>query len=130
MSTLPRDPSNAADAEYHAAMPVVSYEHEFEQVVHEFGRAAEALGVERPSETELRDLCLQIAAFTAVLFPGEIAFKVKNDPEFPDDLYLVFEVAATGDLDQIMARSREWHLTAHRTAGRCADLFCLSLDAR
>ncbi len=128
MSTLPRGPSEAADAHYPAIVPVGLRQHEYDQVVHEFESAADTLGVERPQETPLRDLCQQVVAFTSVLFPGEITLKVKNDPEGADDLYFVIDVVATGSLDEFIARSNEWHLGLRRIAGNYTDLFCLSFD--
>lgn len=97
-------------------------------MVHEFVSAAERLGIERLQETQLRELYRQIVAFTLVLFPGEVTVKVKNDPEVADDLYFVFDVIATGSVDEVVARSRDWHLTLHRVAGIRADLFCLAFD--
>lgn len=130
MSTLPHDPS-AAVAEHKS--PVISaarYQHNFDKAVHDFEIAAEELLIERPSAAELRDLCGQVAAICDHLFPGELAVEVRRDAEIPDDLYFVFSVGATGDVDEIMARNNEWQLRVRRSIGGRADLFCLSFDVR
>lgn len=128
MSILPRGSSGAAA--YQAAVSVVLPGGTIREAVDAFVCAAEALGIERPSEAELFDFCRQVADFTATLFPGEIAVAIKNDPEASDDLYFVFRVAVNGNLDDLMARSREWHLATRETARRWSDLFCLSFDVR
>ena len=128
MSTLPRGSHNAVDTPYQAAVPLAPFPLDYEPAVREFERAAKALSSGPPSEDELRHFCRQIAALTADLFPGEIAVKVKNDPELAGDLYIVFHVATASNLEEIMTRSREWYLSVRGLAGRWSDMFCLSFD--
>lgn len=128
MSTLPRGSDPAADASYQAAVRVAHLPLDYDAAVREFEQAAKALSIEPPSDYELRHLCQQVAAISADLFPGEIAVKIKNDPELADDLYIVFHVATASNLEEMMARSREWHLSVHGLAGRWSDMFCLSFD--
>ena len=104
--------------------------HQFDDVVGEFIAAAEEMGVSRPSELELRSLCRQVARFTSEMFPGGLTVHFERDWEIPLDIYFVFDAIAPGDHDAIMTRTREWHLAVHQLAGRHADLFCLSTDAR
>ena len=82
MSTLPRDPVDAAPAGAQAT--VLPARRDLEQAVREFGVAAERLGTSRPVAEELNDLCHHVAAFTAELFPGEMRVQIKNDPEIPE----------------------------------------------
>lgn len=102
MSALPRDPTDSANAEGHAA--VLPARFDVEQFVNEFRAASVVLSVSAPPPEELSRLCRQVAALTAELFPGEPRIRVKNDPEIPDDLYFLFSVDATGSADEIARR--------------------------
>lgn|SRR5487761_1134576 len=132
MSSLPHDASDTAAAD--RPMPLISgvprYEQQVDEAVSEFESGAEWLGVPRPSTSELRDLCRQVAAFTAGMFPAGMAIKVKNDPECTDDIYFVFDVVDSGGVDEMVARDNEWHRRLRGEVGRQAELFCLSIDAR
>lgn len=92
MSTMPGNPTDAADAHAQAtvfptAAPVLD-EPVLDEIVRRFEAAARDCRVEAPAPTELLSLCGQVATFTRELFPGEMIIGVKNDPEIPDDLYL------------------------------------------
>ncbi|HEX5447050.1 MAG TPA: hypothetical protein VFW87_24760 [Pirellulales bacterium] len=91
---------------------------------------ADELGAERPSDDELRDLCQRVAAISGELFSNEWTVKVTRDPEIPGDVFFVFRVVATGNVDDIVARSNQWHIAVRRVIGSRAELFCLSFDVR
>ncbi|HEX7375461.1 MAG TPA: hypothetical protein VF278_00035 [Pirellulales bacterium] len=101
-----------------------------DEVVSEFAVAADELGVSRPSEAQLRDICQKAATLSAELFSDEMNVEVRGDPEIPGELHFTFEVVATGSADQIAARGSEWHLRLRQMIGRYAELFCLSFDVR
>lgn len=129
MSTVPRNPTDAAPAEVQTPLlPAVRFD--LDETVRRFEAAAESLGVERPDSAELRRLCGQVAMFTAKLFPGELRIRVKNDPEIPDDLYFVFAVRATGEIDAIVSRNDQWHRRIMQTEGNRHGLFRLAIDAQ
>lgn len=76
MSTLPRDTSDSANA-----APLISTEQSeprFDAVVSEFEAAAEEVGMARPSGTELRDLCRQVADLAVRLFPGDVRSETRT----------------------------------------------------
>ena len=128
MSILPRDPTGAAHAEARAT--VLPARRDLDQVLRDFEATAEHLHSSRPSAVELNHLCRQIAAMTTELFPGEIALETRVDPEIADDLYLVFEVRASGSIDEIVARDEQWHRRLLSIARNWPGLFRLSIDAR
>lgn len=128
MSTLPRDHTDAAHTVVRAA--VLPARRELGEVVREFEAAAERLGVSKPTATELNRLCGQVAAFTAELFPGEMHIRINNDPEIPDDLYILFGVDATGGIDELAAKNDEWHGRVCRMPTRFSGLFRLSVTVR
>lgn len=74
-------------------------------------------------------MCGEVAAFTAELFPGELKIRVKNDPEIADDLYFVFAVRATGDVDDIVCRNDLWHRRVMQIEAKRHGLFRLAIDA-
>lgn len=126
MSTLPHD---SADAQQRTpVMPTAV--HDLDGVAGEFEIAAKSLGVQRPSTTELHGLCRQVAAFTTDLFPGKLIVKIGNDPEVTDDLYFVFEVGATGGINDIAARHDEWHGRVCQLPITLPGLFRLSIAVR
>jgi hypothetical protein len=129
MSTLPHDHSGSTSTVHTGPTSMAPGVRRIDDVVGEFIAAAEEMGVSRPSELDLRSLCRQIADLTSGLFPGELTVKFERDREDPGDIYFVLDVGATGDIDAILARTREWHLAVRQLAGRHADLFCLSTDA-
>lgn len=106
-----------------------SFRIDLDEAVRRFEAAAENLGIERPSSAELRRLCGQVATFTAELFPGEICVRVKNDPEILTDLYFVFAIRASENIDDLVARNDQWHRRVMRTEGRRHGLFRLAIDA-
>lgn len=130
MSTLPHDPGHASRSEVHAPVRLAAYyEQTVDEAVHEFESGAEWLGIPRPPTAELRDVCRQVAAFTAELFPRGVSIKVRNDPEITGDLYFVFEVADVGSVDEIVARHDDWHRRLVDLRGRQPGLVRLSIHA-
>lgn len=96
----------------------------------EFELTAERLGISQPTAAELNQLCCQVAAFTAELFPGEMRIRVHNDPDIPDDFYILFSVDAAGDLDDLAAKNDEWHGLLCRLPSRFSGLFRLDVAVR
>jgi hypothetical protein len=123
-------PRNSTNPDVQAQAAVVTARTEVEEAATRFDLAAENLGVDRPPPLELRQLCRQVAGFTAELFPGAMGVEVRVDPEIPDDLYLVFQVGATASVDEIVQRDAEWHRRLVGVARRWPGMFRLSIDAR
>ena len=129
MSTVPHDPTDAAHTQPQATVLPVAGAH-LDEVVRQFEAAAGNLGVELIPPAELRQLCRQVASFTAELFPGGMAIEMRVDPEIRDDLYLVFEVVGTGDVDNLVACDEQWHRHVLLAARQWPGLFRLLIDAR
>lgn len=127
MSTVPRYPTDIARGDVKPTMRVAAPP-DIDEAVRRFQAAAESLGVDHLTNAELTRLCAEVAAFTADLFPGELRIRVKNDPEIPDDLYFVFAVRATGDLDRVAAQNDQWHRRIMRSEGSRHGLFRLAID--
>ena len=131
MSTVPHNPSEVANVVGHSAvLPAARYASEIDRAVREFEAVADELGIPRPSDAELRDLCSKVAGLCTQLFSDEMTIEVRGDPEIAGELHFTFDVVATGSADDIVARSTQWHLKLHQAIGRRAELFCLSFDVR
>lgn len=127
MSTLPDDASRLTGAGQTTSMVATAPRlPQIADAVRQFMAMADELGVSRPPEMELRDVCRSVAEATAALFPGGLGVHVDRDREIPDDIYFVFDVGASGQVEDILALDKEWHRRLHRVAGRFAELFCLS----
>lgn len=127
MSTLHPDTSDAAGAQ----PPVVTTplgRSPFEEALRDFEEAAQHFSIATPSSAELQELCQRAEAITRELFPGEFSVEARTDPEIPDDLYLVWEVRATGSITEILARNDEWHRRVCPLAHEFPGLFRLSID--
>lgn len=126
MSTVPRHPTDTTNTQPRAI--VVAASSEIEDAVREFEAAAECIDVDCPSEAELRQLCRQVASFTAELFPRITRIQVKNDPELPDELYILFAVDASGPVDDVLALNDQWHRRVISVEGKWHGLFRLAID--
>ena len=129
MSTMPGNPTDAADALAQAAL-LPTAAPDVDEIVRRFQTAARDFRIEAPAPTELLSLCAQVATFTRELFPGEMRMRVKNDPEIPDDLFFQLHVEATGDIDDIAARHDQWHARLCRFPSKFCGLFRLSIAVR
>ncbi len=45
---------------------------------------------------------------TKALFPGQVTVETSEDPEYPGDVSAVFQVEATGTIDEILALECQW----------------------
>ena len=129
MSTVPRDLTDAIATGSHAAV-IPAVRPNADDLVREIQSAAHQLGCRCPSSSDLSDLCRQVLGFTVEIFPGEPCIQVRNDPEIPDDLYVVFGVAATGTIDEIAAKNDDWHARVSRLPSKFSGLFRLSIAVR
>jgi hypothetical protein len=127
MSTLPRHPIGQTAAGHQVpVVPAIAYESLVDEAVSEFESGAEWLGVPRPSTAELHELCRKVAALTSELFPAGMKIRVRNDPEIASDVYFVFDVVTSGNVDDIVTRDNEWHRRLRQDVGNRAELFCLT----
>lgn len=129
MSTLPGDFRGSAFAESQGAI-VPPAGVNTDDHVREFELAAIRLKVSVPSAAELSNLYRQVLETTADLFPGKLRVSVKNDPEISDDIYFLFAVDVTGSIDDIAARTDEWHGRVCRLPNKFSGLFRLSVRVR
>lgn len=133
MSTAPHNSPETAKIETHVTVPSEDRGEVdasgLDAAVLRFEAAAKSLKVNRPPQPELKQLCLRVAAFTSELFPGDLAVEIRVDPEIADDLYFVFEVRATGSLEEIVARDEQWHRRLVSIGRDWPGLFRLSIDA-
>ncbi|HJT32786.1 MAG TPA: hypothetical protein VJ783_12155 [Pirellulales bacterium] len=111
-------------------VPAPRQEQNFDEAIREFISMVDELGITRPSDEELCDLCSRVAELSLEFFPGDLVVKAERDWEIPDDIYFVFRVIATGSVDDIVARSNQWHIQVRRAVSSRAELFCLSFDVR
>ena len=128
MSTIPRDPIDAAVGNIAPVVSSVRWNHD--ALVKEFESAAETLGVARPSTAELYTMCGQAAEVTDELFSGDWTVEIRVDPEIRDDLYFVFKACAAGSVDDLAARDGQWHRRLLPIGCKWPGLFRLSIDAQ
>ncbi len=85
---------------------------------------------ERQTQGELQMTKNALLAVTRQLFSGEVTIEHVSDPEIHGEEYFVFRAAASGTLDQIVAKYDEWHRQLPRLAPGNESMFRLSIDAR
>ena len=76
------------------------------------------------------DVAAQLEAvrqLTVTMFPGDVSAEWEADPECPQDRFLVFHATATGELEDLIDRQRQWQREVLRLAPRALNLLRLSL---
>jgi hypothetical protein len=76
------------------------------------------------------DTMAKAIRLTQSLFPGQVRVEVEQDPELPDDSYLVFNVAAEGTLAEIVSRRLQWHDQVRELLPERAQRIRLSVDPK
>jgi hypothetical protein len=80
--------------------------------------AAEAhAGMPVPNLTALMP---EVKRITQEVFPGPFSWNVEFDPEYPDDTYVLVNVEATGEMQDVVRRQCHWH---ERMRAVSVDLF-------
>lgn len=90
--------------------------------------------VSAPADTSLPQSILSIpdefsgaVRLTRELFPGEVGIEVEDDPEMPGKTYVVFNVTAKGQVDDVINRRLEWRRQIHELMPGQADRLKLSV---
>ena len=65
---------------------------------------------------------------TAEIFGGDVRVVVEEDAEIAGDRYLLFEVKARGDVDEVVKKENEWHRRCARFGWESARFFRLGVD--
>lgn len=68
-----------------------------------------------------------VRQFTLTMFPGNVSAEWDFDPECPQDRFLVIHAAATGELNELIDRQRQWQREVLRLAPQAMNLVRLSL---
>ncbi len=76
------------------------------------------------------DTMARAIRLTQSLFPGVVRVEVEQDPEIPDDSYLVFNVTAEGPLADVVSRRLQWHEQVRGLIPDAAQRLRLSVDAK
>jgi hypothetical protein len=74
------------------------------------------------SSLDLPSLFAQIVDITQELFPGRVSMYVQDDPEYPQDRYMVIEAKASGSPEDVVERELEWHRRVVRVHDSCSNL--------
>ena len=77
-----------------------------EEFIHAFVNTINNFNVSPPDMAECLD---RIIAATNELFPGTIEIERSPDPEFPEDVAVVFLVTSSEDTATTMSLEGEWH---------------------
>jgi hypothetical protein len=66
---------------------------------------------------DLSSRMADVREVTQRLFPGKCEFTSEFDPEYPDDRYVVVNVESSGNSQDIVDRTCEWHAQVRRLTG-------------
>jgi hypothetical protein len=77
----------------------------------------------------ITSLFAQVVDITRDLFPGAVSAELLDDPEYPQDRYMVFTAQFHGAVEESVERQLEWHRRVARLGETFSDL-SLSLDFR
>lgn len=130
MSTYPHNAPDAGTVDRPAVVSPPATARELDAAIRHFEATADALGAPRPASDELAKMVYQVATITRELFPGKLVVETDVDPECRDDVCLLFQVEATGSVEQIVTLNDRWHRHLLPLAPKWPLLFCLSIDAR
>lgn len=128
MSTVPYHAAGAANAEVPPSMTAPGGR-DFQAAIEHFITTSDALGAPRPASEELTKMIDQSAGLARELFPGKLALQTGVDPEMRDDVRLLFQVDATGTVEEILALEDMWLRRVISIAPRWSGIFRLSIDA-
>ena len=64
---------------------------------------------------------------TEAMFAGEVSVEATADPETPEERFVVFNVTAAGDVEDLLRRQRQWHEEVLRRAPDALNLFRISI---
>src|SRR5487761_1411897 len=124
MSTIPYNTPDATNAgRTTAVLPANGQGLDLDAVVSHFAATAVGLGASRPRVDDLTKMVSAVVALTTELFSAIPLVETNVDPELRDDVCLLFQVAATGGIDQIVARDKQWHLGVLAVAPQWPGLF-------
>lgn len=129
MSTVPHNAPRTADVELPASV-IPAGGCDLEAAIRHFEATADGLGARRPPSGELAKMTNQVVGFTRELFPGKLIVDTDVDPEVRDDACLLFQVEASGTVDEILAIEDAWLRRLIALAPQWPGLFRLSIDAR
>jgi hypothetical protein len=68
-----------------------------------------------------------VRQFTKAMFPGEVSIEAMADPERPEERFVVFNVTAAGEVQELLRRQRQWHEEVLRRAPDAFNLFRISI---
>lgn len=129
MSTVPQNTQHTSAVEISAGLTPAG-EADIDSALRHFEATADALGATRPASEELAKLTNQVVDFTRELFPGKLHIETDVDPEMRDDVCLLFQVAAAGTVEEIVALNNMWARRVVSFAPSWPGLFCLFIEAR
>ncbi|HET6881810.1 MAG TPA: hypothetical protein VFI31_16720 [Pirellulales bacterium] len=131
MSTLPHNLPDAAKPQTAAAvLRETASGLEVDAAIRDFIATADDLRASRPPSEELAKMANQVAAITRELFPGKLAIETGVDPEIRDDVCLLFQIEASGSVEEILVRHDQWHRRVLPLAPKWPGLLRLAIDAR
>lgn len=91
------------------------------------GRQASSAASELRTPDDAPLSLAQVVQLTEQLFPGAVSVELLTDPESPSETFIVLNVEAHGDAQELIERQCQWHLeVAHLTQSRGA--FCISIN--
>jgi hypothetical protein len=131
MSTLPENAASAAKVpDTGTVLHQVAAKLDLDSAISHFIATADGLSARRPESHELTTIVYQLAAVSQELFPGKLTVETAVDPEIRDDVCVLFQVDASGTIEEIMALNDRWHRRLVSIAPQWSGLFRLSIFAR
>lgn len=90
-------------------------------------RAASAAGELRTPDYSPQTLA-HVVRLTEQLFPGGVSVEVLSDPESPSETFIVLNVEAHGDPQELLERQCQWHERVAALASAAAGGYRLSIN--
>jgi hypothetical protein len=68
-----------------------------------------------------------ILRLTKAMFGDEVSVEVESDPEWPDESFVVFLVAASGELQDLLEKQHQWHREVAEVVESKTELIRISI---
>lgn len=94
------------------------------------GRQASSAASEPQTPNDAPHTFGHIVQLTEQLFPGAVSVELLTDPESSAETFIVLNVEAHGDPQELIGRQCQWHERVAALASAQANCYRLSIDPR
>ena len=94
------------------------------------GRQASSTASEPQTPDDAPHTLAHVVQLTEQLFPGAVSLELLTDPESPSETFIVLNVEAHGDAQELIERQCQWHERVAALAIAEAGSYRLSINPR